>query len=399
MVFPIFEGLKPVMIEKSVHKIKESKYYRENYEGKEPPRQRFQEAYLRLQHKEALRTKDYKVLSYFIADLEKDNYFEEYYGRFRKDKDTFIGYRGFVRPLLSYIYNYYDRKDVSTKIYRELKYLERKLRDKIRFQHINIEVNSCSNYESYLSEVKKKFSDIKDLSEIDNLLNNYLLKDTDKFYLSCMIKFIISNHRNPEYFDMSVRYVKLMDLDMQQEVFKGVMDFYIDNRNLDEYPDNWFRLIGDILRNPYIGSNTRWDNLGEKYKEAYRRWSNNKYLYEFFEDTVGGDRERLDFWRKYINSIYRIQYFKEFNNALVMEFKNHTFVELAQQGNACYVYEKDKFNIDEISRLNIKYLSKTEAIKTLKDPYKMDSKHIHRGYWQFDFAQRFRSKGYEQDRW
>lgn len=397
-IFPILKDLQPLKITDTVREIQRSKYYNSDYVSKEPSQEKFEKAFVKLKKKDKLKTKDFRILSYSIDTLESENYFEEFYDAFELSMNRFVAYRGFVRPLLSYIYNFYDRVDKSQNIYYLLLYVSKKLINKVKFQSIIEETTKYIRYEDFLDEIQRVFSMVENKDEIKELLKVYFIKDTDKFYFRCMVDYILKNYKNDELFEISSNCIKSMDLDMQQKVFKGILDNYINIINIEVYPDNWFKLIKEILKDPYAGANTRWDKLGEVYKETFRRWNNSKYLYNFFENIVGGDKERLKFWSQYTNSIYRIEHFDKLNDALVMEFKDDVFVEIAQRNNALYVYKKKIYNIDKIKQ-NISKHSKTGAINMLKDPYIMDAKYIHRRGWQRDFKYQLSRRGYEQDRW
>lgn len=397
-IVPLFKDLHPVQINEAEIKIKKSKFYNENYMPKEPTDEKFQQSFIKLKNGVNLKTKDYRILAYSIDVLDKEGCFNDYVSSFKNNVNRFIGYRGFVRPLLSYIYNYYDNKKVSDMTFYLLIYIFNKLLDNIKYKELIQTVKNHSPKEEYLREIEILFTKASNVKDLDNLLVSYAMKDTDKFYFKCMSGFIIKNYNDETLYDSCIKCVNSMDLSMQQEVFKGIIGKYINNVNVEEYPDLWFKESGKILKDPYVGRNTRWDVLGEDYKETYRRWNNTKYLYDFFENKVGGDKQRLEFWKRYINSIYRIKYFSELNDALVMEFKEHVFVELAQYGNAMYVYKKDIYNIDKIEQ-HIGLHSKTRCIKFLKDVSIMDDKFSHRGNWKSDFKYELKRRGYYQDRW
>lgn len=159
-------------------------------------------------------------------------------------------------------------------------------------------------------------------------------------------------------------------------------------------------MILKYLGEPYSQANTKWNGISENLKETFRRWNNSKHLYEFFSKTVsGGDQRRLDFWKQYIDSIYRIRYFAELDNALVMEFKNDVFVEFAKENNALYIYNKKVQNIDNITvNVNSGKLSKSEKIKYLKDR-DLGDRLFHRGYWEDDFEKILKRLNYNKGGW
>lgn len=398
-IMPHFKNLKPIKIEESVINLRKSNCYKfqENILV-EPEKDKFEEAFKKFREGNELLTKDYRILCYSIDTINKESYLMEFCKKILKNINNFVAYRGFVRPILSYIYNFYEDSNSTYKVYCLLMSVSKNLSEKSKFQYINEVVERNSTNTDFLKEIENRFRNIKLEFEIQDLSKKCMLKDTDKFYLKSMIDFTIKNHNVDELFECCKVSVNNMNLSMQQEVFKGILDFYINELDLEKYPDRWFKEISNILKDPYSGANTRWNELGEKYKETFRRWNNSKYLYDFFENKVGGDRQRLEFWKKYINSIYRMEYFKDLDDALVMEFKNHVFVELAKYGNALYIYKKDIYNIDTIKKY-ISIYSKTKCINHLKDRTIMDERLKHKRYWQSDFKYQLKRRGYEQDRW
>lgn len=118
---------------------------------------------------------------------------------------------------------------------------------------------------------------------------------------------------------------------------------------------------------------------------------------KFFEKIVGGDKKRKKFWKKYLNNIYRIEYFESASKALVMEFDNHIFVEFAEPGNACYYYNKNEMNINKIkSTLNVLIINNSQKVRYLKQGV---DKINHSGDWQYKFEYRIKKLGYNKSRW
>lgn len=395
---PRFKSIKPYSILKSISEIEKSKYYNPDFVlDKEPSEDKFKVAYRKFENNEELTTKEYKILAYYLEVINKHGNLNIYFNSFNINFNRFVGYRGFVRPLLSFIYNYELRSIACKTTYEAVKKVVNKLKDKEKFKNVYITVKSNSKLDGYTNNIRQQFKKANTLEEIELLLKKYFIKNTDKFYFYCMVEYIAINHKNEDLFEKYRDTVNNMPLELQQEVFKGILEHYVDNYDVDSYPDRWFDLIGKILKEPYSASNTRWDNISDKCKEAYRRWNNNKYLYDFFSNTVeGGDQERLDFWKKYIDSIYRIRYFKEANDALIMEFKEHVFAEFAQKGNALYIYDKKVYSIDHLEKLaSIKRIT----VHDLKDVNIVFKKKPHMPGWQGTFEILIKRLGYEPGRW
>ena len=393
---PNFKSIAPKLIIDSITTVKKSKYYSNLTIDEKPKRDKFYLAYDKFVNNEELTTREYKVLAYYLDILENNNYFDKYIERFNKSFHEFVGYRGFVRPLLSYIYNYYDNSNI-TEVYTLLEKVMDKLSERVRFKFIFNGVKSNNDLRKYLNYIEMEINKSKDLDSMEETLKKSLLKNTDKFYFYCMIDFIVINHMNEKLFDKFKQLLKLMNFELRQKVFKSILEIYAEDDNVDNYPDKWFSLIGQELKDPYSGSNTKWNGISDECKEAYRRWNNSKYLYDFFSNkVVGGDPKRLEFWKRYIDSIYRIRYFKDADDALVMEFKNHVFAEFAQVNNALYIYDKKVFSIDYLEKLaGRRRITKDD----LKDKELVLTKKNHSGNWTASFSVDIERLGYKPDRW
>ena len=189
-----------------------------------------------------------------------------------------------------------------------------------------------------------------------------------------------------------------MDLETKKEVFVGILEIYVDEKDIDKYPKVWFTMILEHLGEPYSQVNTKWNGIDDRLKEIFRLWNNNENIYNFFiNEATDGDKQRLNFWKQYINSIYRIRYYPNLNKALVMEFKNHLFVEFAQHSNALYYYDKQVKNIDMIDAYQSQRYGEL-SINYLKNKY-LGSRKLHSGAWTFNFEQELRRLNYNKGGW
>lgn len=395
---PRFKSIKPDSILKSIVEVQKSKYYNPNFVlDNRPTEDKFKAVYKKFENNEELTTKEYKILAYYLEVINKHGKFNIYFKNFNVNFNRFVGYRGFVRPLLSFIYNYDLRSTSCKTAYEAVKKVIDKVKEKEKFKYVHTTVNGNSNLSGYTNDIRQQFKQSKTLEEIELLLKRYFIKNTDKFYFYCMVDYIARNHRNEALFGRYRDTVNNMPLELQQQVFKEILEHYVDNYDIDSYPDRWFDLILKLLKEPYSASNTRWNYISDKCKEVFRRWNNNKYLYDFFSNTVeGGDKERLDFWKKYIDSIYRIMYFKNTNDALIMQFKDHVFAEFAQRNNALYVYDKKVYSIDHLEKI-----ANTRSIimDDLKDKNLALKRMNHRPGWQSIFEIDIKRLGYKPGRW
>ena len=394
---PNFNDLKPKEIIMVNKKIQQSKYYNPDIESK-PTEERFDKAFNMFKADEYLYSKHYKVLLFYLNEIEKQNYFDKLYNSFKSRINSFKSYKGFVRPLASYIYNYYNSSVNIDSVYYLLRIMVANLKDSERYD--NIKAISLKNDidKDFLCDIKYQFYNVKDDNEIDEILKKVFMSRSDKFYLECMVKFIINNHLNKDLIEEFKEAIGRMDLETKKEVFVGILEIYVDENDIDKYPKVWFTMILEHLGEPYSQVNTKWNGIDDRLKEIFRLWNNNENIYNFFiNEATDGDKQRLNFWKQYINSIYRIRYYPNLNKALVMEFKNHLFVEFAQHSNALYYYDKQVKNIDMIDAYQSQRYGEL-SINYLKNKY-LGSRKLHSGAWTFNFEQELRRLNYNKGGW
>ena len=394
---PNFNDLKPKEIIMVNKKIQQSKYYNPDIESK-PTEERFDKAFNMFKADEYLYSKHYKVLLFYLNEIEKQNYFDKLYNSFKSRINSFKSYKGFVRPLASYIYNYYNSSVNIDSVYYLLRIMVANLKDSERYD--NIKAISLKNDidKDFLCDIKYQFYNVKDDNEIDEILKKVFMSRSDKFYLECMVKFIINNHLNKDLIEEFKEAIGRIDLETKKEVFVGILEIYVDEKDIDKYPKVWFTMILEHLGEPYSQVNTKWNGIDDRLKEIFRLWNNNENIYNFFiNEATDGDKQRLNFWKQYINSIYRIRYYPNLNKALVMEFKNHLFVEFAQHSNALYYYDKQVKNIDMIDAYQSQRYGEL-SINYLKNKY-LGSRKLHSGAWTFNFEQELRRLNYNKGGW
>ena len=194
---PNFNDLKPKEIIMVNKKIQQSKYYNPDIESK-PTEERFDKAFNMFKADEYLYSKHYKVLLFYLNEIEKQNYFDKLYNSFKSRINSFKSYKGFVRPLASYIYNYYNSSVNIDSVYYLLRIMVANLKDSERYD--NIKAISLKNDidKDFLCDIKYQFYNVKDDNEIDEILKKVFMSRSDKFYLECMVKFIINNHLNKD---------------------------------------------------------------------------------------------------------------------------------------------------------------------------------------------------------
>ena len=396
-ITPNFNNLKPVKIIRANENIKKSKHYDPAVELK-PTKDRFRYAFNLFIKGEYLYSKHYKVLLFYLNDIEQQNYFDKLYDSFILRINSFRAYRGFIRPLTSYIYNYYDSSNNIVSVYDLLRIIAPKLKDSEKYQIIKSIPTKNSLYKGFLYDIKKQFYNVKESKEIEEILKKVFMTRNDKFYLECMVRFIVNNHLNKDLMIEFRAAINRMELETKKEVFTGILEIYAKESDIEKYPKVWFTMILEHLGEPYSQSNTKWNGIDENLKEIFRLWNNNENIYNFFiNEATDGDKRRLNFWREYINSIYRIRYYPNLNKALVMEFKNHLFVEFAQHSNALYYYDKSVKNIDMIDA-NQSQIWGNLSIYYLKDK-DLGSRMMHSGDWTYKFEKELKRLNYNKGGW
>lgn len=396
-IAPNFDNLKPVKIIRANENIKKSKHYDPAVELK-PTKDRFRYAFNLFIKGEYLYSKHYKVLLFYLNDIEQQNYFDKLYDSFILRINSFRAYRGFIRPLTSYIYNYYDSSNNIVSVYDLLRIIAPKLKDSEKYQIIKSIPTKNSLYKGFLYDIKKQFYNVKESKEIEEILKKVFMTRNDKFYLECMVRFIVNNHLNKDLMIEFRAAINRMELETKKEVFIGILEIYAKENDIEKYPKVWFTMILEHLGEPYSQSNTKWNGIDENLKEIFRLWNNNENIYNFFiNEATDGDKRRLNFWREYINSIYRIRYYPNLNKALVMEFKNHLFVEFAQHSNALYYYDKSVKNIDMIDA-NQSQRWGNLSIYYLKDK-DLGSRMMHSGDWTYKFEKELKRLNYNKGGW
>ena len=393
-----FKNFKSYNIDLALKKVKKMKHYNELFELK-PDVSKYKESYKKLCSNQILLKRDYKILLYYIDDIINEKS-QQVYRKLYKNVEAYIpksnNCKSFIRPLSRYIYNEFDGKE-SKNIFRLLKKSVINTRKNEKTEFIINLLKNTQDVDIFLRHIKAQFSDIDGDSDLDTILKRCFLTKDDKFFLNCMIKTIVLKHDDEKLIDEFMVIVNRMDLELKKEVYEGILLSYKNTPQVEKYHKKWFEKIREDLGKPYRTVNIKWEGISSEAKEVFRRWYNDENLYEFFLKISGsGDTRRLNYWRRYIDCIYDIQYFNEVDNALVMEFKQHTLVEFAKNGNAFFIYNKSIRNIEKIELyLQQGTQSKTEKTRYLKQKDFAYKRLIHSGYWEYDFDMELSRLGYK----
>lgn len=392
---PDFDSLKPQFIDQSIKKIIKSPLYRSNYIP-EIDDERYKKAVEKLKKmkiQDRLTTRECKVLSHNITELWLLDLFDKYYIRLGSQFKSIRNQPYFILSFLNGLYNEFPKKDI---LYNKLRYLEKNMNEKReRYNEIRSLIRKSNSYSVFKKTIKKEFEMINNKDEIKILCEKYMIKYTDNIYGECVIEFIYGNYMDLSLWEFNTNSISSMELKLKKDIFRRILLDYKDILDIKKYSEDWFNFIYREIGDPYDTSNYKWDGI-EDVMEIFRRWNIESNMEKFFEQIVGGDKRRKKFWRGYLDSIYRVDYFEDVEKSFVMDFKEHTFVEFAKSGNALYYYGNEEMDINKIkNNLRGSKLRRTGKLNFLKQGiYKID----HRGAWEDRFEYRIRALGYKMGR-
>ncbi len=171
------------------------------------------------------------------------------------------------------------------------------------------------------------------------------------------------------------------------QISKKILSYYSTVEDTELFSDIWMRKISKILGHPDKNL-INWEGFLPEEINTMKRWLVKNQLEEIFTIEVK-DKKRLEFWKRYISYIKKVEFYKDLNQAIIMETVNHTFIEFGEKGNAFYVYDLENLNIKSIesfSRTNLwKLKNRGEALLYL----------AHSGSWENKFALELQYLGYE----
>ena len=169
--------------------------------------------------------------------------------------------------------------------------------------------------------------------------------------------------------------------------FKVILDHYKNVNDVEYFSDTWMKKILEDLGHPDKNP-INWIGFKEDEIKIMKKWLIKNQLEEIFTIEVK-DKKRLEFWKKYISYIKKVEFYKGLNQAIIMETASHTFIEFGEKGNAFYVYNLENLNIKSIEgvgKINLwKLKNREEALIYLP----------HSGSWERKFINELYNIGYE----
>lgn len=229
-------------------------------------------------------------------------------------------------------------------------------------------------------EEKLKYYSISEEREIfSEFINEFLNKITDYIVLEKEnINIILSNFIDKKNFQEKIN------------VFKKILEHYKNISDVEIFSDIWMKKILKTLGHPDKNP-INWIGISQEEIETMKRWLVKNQLEEIFTIEVK-DKKRLEFWKKYISYIKKVEFYKELNQAIVMETDNHTFIEFGENGNAFYIHQKNYIDIKYINSYRNLKRATLLKIRNREDSILYLS---HSGSWERKFMHELQYLGYE----
>lgn len=279
------------------------------------------------------------------------------------------------------------------------------------FEIINMVINSSSNEGRYTG-YKERFDDgwSKAIDKMNrelenstfkrvynNVFPNISISNNNKFVCEWIYRYAITNKFNEdvclliiEYFDELNDYISIAILDEYLlSLYSQINKFEF----LENYHHKLLRKMYTRFKEP---DNTAiWNNFNSKAIEVYNRWLLLNKLLNYFENLSIKREERLVFWKNYFRYFTNIEFYIEYDSALIIETENHTFVEFGgANGGATFYYDKSVLNIEIIKNEREKWHRTLMISKVLKNGDIANNRMTHRGYWQNKYHNYMKRIGY-----
>ena len=185
----------------------------------------------------------------------------------------------------------------------------------------------------------------------------------------------------------------ILNLEIKKEFYIVILKYYFEkNIDVDKYSKLWFQNIFLYMGNPE--NNEKWNNIETDYIDIFNNWLMYNELYKIFTLNVQ-DEGRLEFWKKYVNVIKKIEFFPVIDQAILMELENHTILEFGIKPNPSIIYEKK--NMDNIIfKKLLKENSKSTMLWILKNRNYLKHMKHYKNIWQSRFKVELARLGYKE---
>lgn len=366
LINPIFKSLAPSKINDAVREIKTSDYYNSYTRIKTQYKDSFKSSLLKFNNDEKLEHLEYITLIYNLDILYAESYLDEFIEKLLNDKNLLGDYYKLFRPFLYYLYNS-ENIEVKRKSYKALKVFSERLKAREQYKFVVRSIRRYDNFEEYLNNIEKKISKIKEEDDVSDLCVKYYLYEEDGFFLENISSVILKNYDRIEFFDKFMKYIGSVSLKRQKNIFKNILNSNLKSKNNKQYIDLWFIEMEKILGDPYNLGNTRYDDFKIDCLLYYRKWKNESILKKCLEE----DTKKLIFYMQYINCIFRVTYSEKLRNSLIIEFKDHIFIETNDSKHTLFIYKKEIYDIDKLRFICANY-NKKQSNSIFKDKSKIE---------------------------
>lgn len=344
-----------------------------------------------------LTRKDFKILCFHLERVMTDGMLEVFLPQLLGFFNKAEHYPGHLKGLLVSYYDLFKNEAV----FSVLQYAVKKSSDtKEYMQLVANMLKKSSGCRDFLHKMLIDFDNSTSITDIEEISELYFVGKNKNIYVSIIQLIIAQKIRAVDSSDSAEYLIDLMneinDVTTLKPFFESYLLLFTQVQFFDNQKDHFnriFEYIGEKMGNPYKGGKARWIGVSQDALDVYTLWQTQKKIKYFFGD-IAGDPFRLRFWKGYSHYFLRVEFFSQFSGAILMESKEHLFIEFAQVG-AMYMFRREIQNIDQIEQYPGRY-NNTDIIQKLKDRRTCNERIIHyRHQWQSTFSSTLAGYGYK----
>lgn len=238
-------------------------------------------------------------------------------------------------------------------------------------------------------------------------LKNLKIPANSSFYYRCIEQLTLYYSSDPAFPHRLSELFKVIEATNDTQILKKCLDYVLQgfvHKDIKEPHDQCRSFCIKHLQDPRLRRNVKWHGISKSSIGLVVRWLSTEDLHIFF-DLVAMDRDRKNFWLKYVDIIEysRVILGQESLNlgaveiknflsqmrhaelrkslkslsAFVLKIKDAVIVEFSHIGNACYIYRSDNVPFELDTSVYTK--------KDLADMYIVDDRLIHTKGWEDRF--------------
>jgi len=362
---------------------------------------RIEKALDKLRNGLPLARKDYKILCFHLEEVAAAGLLEIFIPQLSKFFNQAKYYQSHLKGL---IVSYYDLfKNES--IFRVLQHAIRRSNNiKEGMQPASDLLARSTDGKIFLINMYREFNKCSSMEEIDELSKLYLLGKNKNLYISIIQLIIAGKMKQVDGVEAAEYLISLMDEINDTNILKKSFESFLllfkdveffDNQKI--YHELIFEYILERMGDPFRGGRARWMNMSQDAQDVFTLWQTQKNIKHFFGD-IAGDYERLQFWKQYSHYFLRVEYFPRLSGAILMQSKDHMFVEFAEVG-AMYMFRREIQNVEMVENYSKRY-NRVDSVKKLRDRTGCTERLIHTPYqWQSNFRNTLAIYGYKARGW